>query len=254
MDKLDTDAVTPPEVPELSLVIPAYRQAATIQEDLIRLHEIVADITNGLFELIVVVDGFVDDTMERAQALQLRNLLITGYSDNVGKGHAVRFGMQLARGTFVGFIDAGMDINPSAIHPALEAMRGGADAAVGSKLHRDAVTSYPTQRRAYSKGYQFLTWLLFRLAIRDTQVGLKLFRGTLLRPVLGKLLVKRFAFDVELLVALSRNHAPLNIVEVPVIIERPSYFQTSVNFDAVKHVFIDTLAVWYRANLRRTYG
>lgn len=254
MEKSDTNAVTAPEVPELSLVVPAYRQAATIQDDLIRLHEIVAEITNGSFELIVVVDGFVDETMERAQALQLQKILVTGYPANVGKGHAVRFGMQLAKGTFVGFIDAGMDIDPTAIRPALEAMRDGADAAVGSKLHRDAVTSYPTVRRAYSKGYQLLTWCLFRLAIRDTQVGLKLFRGTLLRQVLSKLLVKRFAFDIELLVAISRNHAPLNIVEVPVIIERPSYFQTSVNFNAVKHVFLDTLAVWYRANLRRTYG
>ena len=254
MEKPDTNLATVPEVPELSLVIPAYRQAATIQEDLIRLHKIVADITNGSFELIVVVDGFVDQTMEQAQGLQLRNLLVTGYSANVGKGHAVRFGMHRAKGTFVGFIDAGMDIDPSAIRPALEAMRSGADAAIGSKLHRDAVTSYPMVRRAYSHGYQILTWLLFRLAIRDTQVGLKLFRGTLLRPILSTLLVKRFAFDIELLVALSRNHAPLHIVEVPVIIERPSYFQTSVNFDAVRSVFLDTLAVWYRANLRRTYG
>ncbi|NDF40339.1 MAG: glycosyltransferase, partial [Proteobacteria bacterium] len=114
MEKPDTNLATVPGVPELSLVIPAYRQAATIQEDLIRLHKIVADITNGSFELIVVVDGFVDQTMEQAQALQLRNLLVTGYSANVGKGHAVRFGMHLAKGTFVGFIDAGMDIDPSA--------------------------------------------------------------------------------------------------------------------------------------------
>ena len=254
MKKSDSNVVTVRDVPELSLVVPAYRQAATIQEDLIRLHNIASDITNGSFELIVVVDGFVDETMEQAQGLQLQKILVTGYSANVGKGHAVRFGMQLAKGTFVGFIDAGMDIDPLAIRPALEALRSGADAAVGSKLHPDAVTSYPSLRRVYSKGYQLLTWFLFRLAIRDTQVGLKLFRGTLLKPVLSKLLVKQFAFDIELLVALSRNHAPLNIVEIPVTIERSSYFQTSVNFNAVTHVFLDTLAVWYRANLRRTYG
>ena len=242
------------EAPELSLVVPAYRQAATIQEDLIRLHRITADITKGSFELIVVVDGFVDETMELAQSLQLPRLIVTGYPVNVGKGHAVRFGMQLANGLFVGFIDAGMDINPSAIQPALEAMRNGADAAVGSKLHRDAVSSYPSVRRAYSMGYQVLIWFLFRLSIRDTQVGLKLFKGNLLKMVIGRLLVKRFAFDIELLVALSRNHPPLKIIEIPVTIERPSYFESSVNLDAVTNVFIDTLAVWYRANLRRTYG
>lgn len=72
--------------------------------------------------------------------------------------------------------------------------------------------------------------------------------------VIGRLLVKRFAFDIELLVALSRNHPPLKIIEIPVTIERPSYFHSSVNLHAVTNVFIDTLAVWYRANLRRTYG
>jgi glycosyltransferase involved in cell wall biosynthesis len=241
-------------VPELSLVVPAYRQSATIEADLTRLHAVLNQLTAGSFELIVVVDGFVDDTLERAKAIALPHIAVTGYATNVGKGHAVRYGMQCATGTFVGFIDAGMDIDPSAIGPALTAMRIGADVAVGSKLHPAARTMYPPVRRIYSKGYQILIWLLFRLSIRDTQVGLKVFRGDLLRPVVTRLLVKRFAFDVELLVALTRTQTPLHIVEVPVRIERPTYFQSSVNVDAVRHVFLDTLAIWYRANVRRTYG
>ena len=234
--------------------MPAYRQGPSIEADLRRLHAVLDQLTSGSFELIVVVDGFLDDTLERATAIALPHTTVTGYATNVGKGHAVRYGMQLASGSYVGFIDAGMDIDPSAIRPALEAMRHGADAAIGSKLHPRAKTAYPWKRRAYSIGYQALAWLLFRLAVRDTQVGLKLFRSDLLLPILPRLLVKRFAFDVELLVALSRNHESLRIVEVPVTIQREGYFQSSVNFAAVRHVFLDTLAIWYRANLRRTYG
>ena len=97
--------------------------------------------TSGSFELIVVVDGFVDDTLERATAIALSRTTVTGYATNTGKGHAVRYGMQRASGQYIGFIDAGMDIDPSAISPALEAMRHGADAAIGSKLHPNARTT-----------------------------------------------------------------------------------------------------------------
>ncbi|MBU6280197.1 MAG: glycosyltransferase, partial [Actinomycetales bacterium] len=71
------------------------------------MHAVLDQLTSGSFELIVVVDGFLDNTVERATAIALPHTTVTGYATNVGKGHAVRYGMQLASGSYVGFIDAG---------------------------------------------------------------------------------------------------------------------------------------------------
>ena len=89
---------------------------------------------------------------------------------------------------------------------------------IGSKRHPESHVHYPRSRRVGSWLYQQLVRLLFRLDVRDTQVGLKVFRREVAEEVLPLLLVKQFAFDLEFL-AVARALGYGRIREQPVRLE-----------------------------------
>ena len=82
-------------------------------------------------------------------------------------------------------------------------------------MHPSSTIEYPLKRRILSTGYYLVIHLLFRLPVRDTQTGLELYRTEVLRRVAGRLLVKRFAVDLEVLA-----HA----AEAPVVVTRERSF------------------------------
>jgi glycosyltransferase involved in cell wall biosynthesis len=203
------------KVNSISIILPAYKQEKTIVEDIERLKKFLSELAIP-YELIIVVDGLVDNTYENAKVLKNKNVRIFRYENNLGKGHAVRYGMLKARGDVIGFIDAGMDLEVSAIGMLLDYMLlHDADIIIGSKLHPDSVVKYPMQRKILSWGYRTLTQALFGFDVKDTQVGLKLFRKKVVKEVFPLLLVKRFAFDVEIL-AISYARGYKKIYEAPV--------------------------------------
>lgn len=152
------------------------------------------------YEIIVVDDGSRDNThMEAAHAASSNaNVRLVGYHGNYGKGHALRYGSGYATGEYVVFLDADLDLHPRQIKTFLDVMETtNADAVIGSKRHPKSQLNYPWHRRLMSNAYYLLVKLLFGLPIHDTQTGIKLFRSEVLGKVLPKLIVKRFAFDLE---------------------------------------------------------
>ncbi len=238
----------------LSVIVPAYRQEKTIRRDLRRLDQTLQQ-TPYKYEIICVVDGQVDKTYQRARQLANRRIRVYGYPTNHGKGYAVRYGMARSRGDIIAFIDAGMDIDPNGIIMAIAHMEWyQADIIVGSKRHPVSQVEYPFLRRLYSRGYQLLVHLLFGLNLRDTQTGLKIFRRPVLAKVLPRLLVKKFAFDIELL-AVARYLGYQRIYEAPVRIDPRNFrFTSTIRWKTVWEMLIDTLAVFYRLRLRRYYA
>src|SRR5207302_4006027 len=99
--------------------------------------------------------------------------------------------------------------------------------------------------------YQQLNRLLFRLDIRDTQVGLKLFSRGVVDDVLPLLLVKRFAFDLELLaVGAALGHG--RVRELPVRLDY-RFSGSELRSRAVARALVDTMAIFYRLRILRTY-
>lgn len=240
---------------KLSVIIPAYKQARTIRKDLAYIQHVLQHLRYD-YEMIVVVDGKLDRTWEEAEAfrdnaLQKSKIKITGYEKNQGKGHAVRFGMQKATGEYVAFIDAGRDLNPNGLSMLLEHMEWyKADIIVGSKRHPASKISYPPLRRIYSLGYQILVKLLFGLKIRDTQTGMKIFRKEVLDTIMPRLLIKRFAFDIEML-AVANYCGFKKIYEAPITLEYN--FSSSINKTVVWNMLWDTAAVFYRMRILQYY-
>jgi glycosyltransferase involved in cell wall biosynthesis len=236
----------------ISVVIPAYNEAEGIQRCLHETHETLTEL-GANFEIIAVDDGSFDSTLTRARlaAEDLDEVRVIGYPENLGKGFALIEGAKEARGDLVLFVDADLEVHPRQLVLLYGVLVGlDADVVIGSKMHPSSTIDYPLKRRILSLGYYMAIRLLFRLPVRDTQTGLKLYRTDVLRRVAGRLLVKRFASDLE---ALANAHRlGYRIAEAPVVVTRERPYPRVGGGDAI-HVAWDTLAVWYRMYVRRFY-
>jgi glycosyltransferase involved in cell wall biosynthesis len=206
------------------------------------------------FEIVVVDDGSPDGTYLpaiRALAELGDNIRVVRYQRNEGKGNALICGFYHTRGDLVAFLDADMDLHPKQIRGMIEILEARkADVVIGSKWHRDSVINYPIARRLWSMGYYALVRLLFGLPLRDTQTGLKVFRSKVLRDVFPRILAKRYAFDVEVLV--NAHRLGFKIVDAPVTLHFGRSFGR-VHLDDVWTVFLDTLAIFYRSRIIKYY-
>jgi glycosyltransferase involved in cell wall biosynthesis len=239
--------------PLLSVVVPVFGGGGTIVENVAVIRGAVRKGVGDSFEVIVVSDGSLDETVDRLlESEQGRLIRLIHYDRNLGKGYAVKAGGLAARGEWVAFVDADLDIDPSAIGTYLEvARRESLDFAIGSKRHPDSEVVYPRSRRVASWCYQTLNHLLFGLDVRDTQVGLKVFSGGVAREVLPLLLVKQYAFDLELL-AVARALGYERVRELPVRLEY-RFTGSGVGSAAVLRALLDTAAIFYRLRILRTY-
>jgi glycosyltransferase involved in cell wall biosynthesis len=236
----------------ISVVIPAYNEESLIERCVHEVHETLTEMAAD-FEIVVVDDGSYDETLSAARLVAegWDNVRVIGYPENLGKGYALIKGAIEARGDLILFVDADLEVHPRQLGLLYAALVGlDADVVIGSKLHPSSTIDYPLKRRILSAGYYVLVWLLFRLPVRDTQTGLKLYRAEPLRRVAGRLLVKRFAFDLEALANVHR--LGYRIAEAPVVVTRERPFPRVGGGDAIQ-VAQDTVAIWYRMVVRRWY-
>lgn len=236
--------------PVLSVIVPAYREGRKIHANLVRLLATL-DTIEVEYEVLVISDGNTDDTVSEAERVPSSRVRVLAYDVNEGKGFAIMHGVRQARGRLISYIDADMEIAPEGLATCVAVQREGDwDVIVGSKRHPRSEVAYPWPRRVQSWIYQLLIGVLFQLDVRDTQTGLKLFRGEVLRAVVPLLAVKRFAFDLELLVV-ARKLGFKKIVEVPITI---SYqFETTTSVAGAYHALWDTAAIFYRLHFLRYY-
>jgi glycosyltransferase involved in cell wall biosynthesis len=235
---------------QLSVVVPAYREGRRIFSNLTRL---VGELDKlGVpYEVVVVSDGNTDATVSEASRIESPAVKVFHYPMNIGKGFALSCGVDQSVGELVTFIDADMELDPANIGGFIDIMRSrGCDAVIGSKRHPQSEVAYPKFRRLQSAVYQLVVRLLFNLNVRDTQTGLKLFRRQVLVEALPLLAIKRFAFDLELLVV-AKQLGYRNVCEAPIRLDY--HFETTVNLRSAWRVLWDTAAIFYRLRILRYY-
>jgi glycosyltransferase involved in cell wall biosynthesis len=242
-----------PPQPMLSILMPAYNEAHSIAENVCETVETMRAL--GIdFEIVVVDDGSLDGTHTAAiDALRVwpECVRIVRCRRNEGKGNALICGTAYSKGEYVAFLDADMDLHPEQLENFFTIMKSrGADVVIGSKFHPQSKVEYPRLRRVYSFFYFMLVRSLFGLPVRDTQTGIKLFKREVLEHVLPRVLVKRFAFDLELLA--NVHHFGYRIAEAPVVVNF-NRVCSRLRLAAVWNVFVDTLAIFYRMRILHYY-
>ena len=207
--------------PSLSLIIPAYNEAARLGKTL----SIVFDYLNNharASEVIVVDDGSSDETATIAEqsvahaqssvsAKVIRNL------PNRGKGHAVRTGLLAARAPIAIFSDADLSTPITEMPRLVDPIeRGLYDLTFGSRaLDRSLIGVHqPWRREQGGRVINLIVRMATRLPFWDTQCGFKAFRMSVCLPLIEATTIDRFGFDVEYL--MLAHLAGLRLSEIPV--------------------------------------
>jgi glycosyltransferase involved in cell wall biosynthesis len=238
---------------KVSVIMPAYNEAGRIVHGIEETARTFAEF-GCPWELIVIDDGSTDNTFEAAEALVPKHphhLIVKKNPYNLGKGRALKKALHYATGEYVVFLDADLDLHPLQVQTLFDIMRlDRADIVIGSKLHPNSVVNYPLDRKILSFGYYLLIRILFNLPCHDTQTGLKLFRAQVVKDVFPRILVKQFAFDLEILV--NAHHLGYRIAEAPIELN-PQRDYGRIGSSSVITTFWDTLAVWYRMYILKYY-
>lgn len=204
----------------LSIVIPAFNEAARLGESLRNVFEYLNKNTPDS-EVIVVDDGSSDDTPDIAEksfamAGRVEARLIRS-QQNRGKGYVVRTGLLAAKAPVALFTDADLS-TPITEVPKLVApiKRGEYDLTFGSRaLDRSLIGVHqPWRREQGGRIFNLIVRLITGLPFWDTQCGFKAFRMNVCRPLIEVATIDRFGFDVELIYL--ANLAELSLREVPV--------------------------------------
>ncbi len=240
----------------LSIIMPLYRLASEARANL----KAVADLFERHrveTELVPVDDGSGDGTAEILESFQLENyehvtLKPVVCRRNGGKGAALKAGFAASGGNYVMLLDGDLDINPKQTPYFFEEMvTKRADVVIGSKRHPKSVVQYPWHRRIVSACYFAFVRLFVGLPITDTQTGMKLFKREVLGAALDRMLVKAYAFDLELLAIAAGRGA--KIAEAPVVIRFGNKFG-ALRPSTVNRMAMDTLAVFYRLRVLKYYA
>lgn len=235
----------------ISILMPAHNLSAVIAGNIRRVYDVFKD--KVPFEILPIDDGSTDETGARIRetAELLPEVKPVILSRNHGKGGALRAGFEQSRGAFIIFLDADLDLPPDQIPSFFERMEAtGADIVIGSKQHPSSNLEYPLQRRFISFCYFLFIKVAFNLPIHDTQTGLKLFRRQPLEWAFPRMLVKAFAFDLEVLAIAASRH--FKITEAPVRVEFHGSW-SGIPVTAIRSVLNDTLAIFYRLHLLKYY-
>ena len=203
--------------PSLLLLVPAYNEERRIEPVLRDYAAFFQARYSGKFQLVVVLNGCVDNTLGIVQkvAVEFPAVRALEFQAPIGKGGALIEGLKLAaQGELIGYVDADGATPPHAFLELVEKMSE-ADCVVGSRWLPDSVIhqAQAGSRRFASRVFHFIVQVLFQLNIHDTQCGAKVMRREVIEKIHPFLRIADMAFDINLLVAIKR--AGFRIREVP---------------------------------------
>lgn len=236
--------------PFLSVIVPAYKEEGRIGATLLDLARYFSDKQYG-HEIIVVNDGSPDGTYEAVKRYEglVPNLRVVNVRKNMGKGHAVRTGMRLAKGEYRLFMDADNSVRIDEVDAFIREMRdGGHDVAVGSIAFSYSTTTEHNgwHRRILGSLAKLMIRVVAVPGIYDSQRGFKVFTARAADDIFRQQTVNRFGFDIELLL-IARMHGH-SIKELPVTWVNPP--GSTVRLRA----YVDTFAELFKIFMNKVRG
>lgn len=206
--------------PKLSIVVPAFNEAARLEQSLRKIVDYLRE-RREASELLIVDDGSQDETAAIGERVAGESapvsIRVIRYEENRGKGYAVRLGLLEAQANVVLFSDADLSTPITEAPKLIDPIRNGqCDLTFGSRaLDRKLIGVHqPWRREQGGRIFNLIVRVATGLPFWDTQCGFKAFRMSVCRPLIEAAQIDRFGFDVELIYL--AHLAQLRLREIPV--------------------------------------
>jgi glycosyltransferase involved in cell wall biosynthesis len=214
------------------LIIPLYNKELYIEKCLVRIKKVFKE-SELIHSIIIVDDKSSDGSLLKIQEMSKLDskIRVVRHEENLGKGAALKSGINLLETEFGAYIDADDEIDPQALLTGIELLiaDNSISIAYGSKTHKSSKVNYPMNRVVLSKVFRQLIKLIFKLDVEDTQTGIKVFKTGAIVPISRQVKSNGFAFDLELLI--YSNNAKLKVV--PFEIKLDHNFDSSINLKSI---------------------
>ncbi len=186
----------------LSIIIPAYNEAARLPATLERIITWV-DECGIRAEVIVSDDGSTDETVAVVRRWRDKDprVIVLSSERNRGKGAAVRSGVEAATSEWILFSDADLSTPIEEFGLLAEKVAAGYDIAIGSRdVGGSRIEEHqPWYREVMGRTFNRIVQIVAIAGIKDTQCGFKLFSAAAAKRSFSSMTIEGFAFDVEVL-------------------------------------------------------
>ena len=226
----------------LSIIIPLYNEEKRLQKSLKCLKKFLSKKKKNKVETIFVSDGSTDDTNKLINLFISKNkkfykFKFIFYQKNIGKGYAIKQGIMKASYDWQLICDADMSVNPNQFNIWYNKNRiiDKNKAYFGSRRHKKSNVKSSIIRRFL--GYFFIIFIriLFFIKLKDSQCGFKVFHKSYALKVFRKISSFRFAFDIELIIILTK--LKINIIELPLKWVHQDGSKLSLLYDIPKMIY-----------------
>jgi len=208
----------------LSIIIPAYNEESRIGKTLEAYGKFFEELKKKKkikdFEIIVVLNACVDDTLKVVEKLEKEFKEIKHLEfRKAGKGFAIIEGFKEAlkeEASLIGFVDADMATKPEFFYNLIRDIEN-YDGVIASRGLKESKVKTSFTRKLTNRGFNFVVRSLLFLPFKDTQCGAKLFKREALNEVINEIGMTEWAFDVDLLHKLRKKG--FKVKEIPTVWE-----------------------------------
>lgn len=229
----------------ISIVIPCYNEGLKLVENIKKVNKYMNENIKEEYEILIINDGSRDDTLKILNENQssFENTKILSYSENKGKGYAVKTGLLSSSGDYTIFMDADLSTELEAIKKVVDVFENNNEYDIviaNRRMNPDEKEKKGFLRKLLSKGFYIVTFIFTGLKYTDTQCGFKGFKTSIAKDIAHKQTLERFAFDVEYLYIAKLNN--YKVKEIPVIWINDPDSRVKVVRDSIR-MFKDILTI-----------